>query len=161
MSQTAVTLEPGQAVEGQVDFAGAWQMIETGLAQEALAVGHAVTRHLVAGSAWNSVRHPDATGECTGLGVRGVVVWDPTRDADSNGKHQANRATSYLRRGYIWVKPEDTLTLDTNPFVRFVAAGAEQQGAFRSDADGSDAVAVTWAVVRRVVGALALLEINI
>jgi hypothetical protein len=58
---------------------------------------------------------------------------------------------------------EDAVTAESAAFVRFVAAGAEQLGAFRSDADGTDAVALPGAkfVTDAIAGELALLDINL
>lgn len=45
-----------------------------------------------------------------------------------------------LQKGTIWVPVEEAVTPADDCFIRCVAAGAEQAGAFRTDADGVDAV---------------------
>lgn len=48
-----------------------------------------------------------------------------------------------LRRGRIWVRPEEAVTPVSEVHVRAVAAGAETKGAFRATADGTDTIDIT------------------
>ena len=68
-----------------------------------------------------------------------------------------------LKKGRIWCvfeNPEATTLGSTTLFVRVVAAGDEQLGAFRTDADGSDAVALTGAKVTAIDTVSGLVEIS-
>ena len=104
---------------------------------------------------------PDATGEVTGLVGQGVVLRSHTQP--QNEGYADGDPMPVMKKGRVWVPVEDAVTADTAAFVRFVAAGAEQLGAFRSDADGTDAVALPGAKFASDAGAgeLALLELNL
>lgn len=104
---------------------------------------------------------PEATGEVTGLVGLGVVVRSHTQPQDEG--YADGDPMPVLKRGRVWVPVEDAVTAESAAFVRFVAAGAEQLGAFRSDADGTDAVALPGAkfVTDADAGELALLDINL
>ena len=104
---------------------------------------------------------PDATGEVTGLvglGVVGRSNMQPQGEGYADGDPMP-----IIKKGRVWVPVEDAVTAESAAFVRFVAAGAEQLGAFRSDADGTDAVALPGAkfVTDAIAGELALLDINL
>ena len=68
-----------------------------------------------------------------------------------------------IKKGRVWVPVEDAVTSESQAFVRFVADGAEQLGAFRSDVDGADAVALPGSkfVSDSEAGGLALLDLNL
>ena len=104
---------------------------------------------------------PDASGEVTGLVGLGVVGRSHTQP---EGEGYADQdPMPIIKKGRVWVPVEDAVTAETAAFVRFVAAGDEQLGGFRSDADGGDAVALPGAKFTSdaAVGELAMLDINL
>jgi hypothetical protein len=72
-------------------------------------------------------------------------------------------AVSILRKGEVWVQVEDAVSEGGQAYVRHVAGAGEQLGAFRSDADGTDASALPTGYYRSsaAAGELAKLEINL
>jgi len=104
--------------------------------------------------------HPDAAGEITGAPVRGGVAIRNMHSLDPNGYYQDGDTVDILVDGEIWVEAEDALTVNTIPFVRHVAADAEELGAFPSDADGTDATACPGIYVRGTSGNVVRLEVN-
>ena len=81
---------------------------------------------------------PDTLAEIT-ANDGGVALIDPT--LPSGVGYLAGDPVRVLVKGRVWVATEDTVAQSNPAFVRAIAAGAEKQGAFRSDADGTDAVA--------------------
>lgn len=84
-----------------------------------------------------------------------------TEDAKWLGSDSMN----VLRRGRIWVRPEDAVTIASDVFIRHTQglAPAETVGRFRTDADGSNADQLNGArwLSNAGAGVLAVLEINI
>ena len=70
---------------------------------------------------------------------------------------------SVMRKGRIYVEVEDAVTAGAQAFVRFEATSPELHGAFRSDADTADAVALPGAFFRTTTaaGGIAILEVNL
>ncbi len=85
--------------------------------------------------------------------VTGPAVWN---DAE---------AMNILRKGRIWVIPEDAVTITSNVFIRHTqgADPSETVGRFRTDADGANADQLAGArfLTNAAAGVLAVLEINI
>lgn len=81
---------------------------------------------------------PDSLAEITG-NDGGVALEDMTK-ATGVG-YAAGDPVRVLVRGRVWVDTEQTVAQSDPAFVRAIAAGGEKQGAFRADADGTDAVA--------------------
>ena len=111
-----------------------------------------------------AARHPDAATEVTTTGL-GIALYDSSKEP-TGGDHlyEAGDVFAVLRKGKVWVTAEDAAELGASPFVRHVAAGAEKLGAFRSDADGTDATQNTRVVFRTSTSGadeLVLLEINL
>jgi hypothetical protein len=104
---------------------------------------------------------PDATGEVTGLVGLGVVLRSHTQPQGEG--YADGDPMPVMKKGRVWVPVEDAVTAETAAFVRFVAGTGEQLGAFRSDADGTDAVALPGAkfVTDAGAGELALLDLNL
>ncbi len=104
---------------------------------------------------------PDATGEVTGLVGLGVVARSHTQPQDEG--YADKDVMPVVKKGRVWVPVEDAVEAESAAFVRFVAEGAEQLGAFRSDADGTDAVALPNAkfVTDAEAGEVALLDLNL
>jgi len=151
------------------------EYMEKGLAGQLADVGNAdiVTRanasggaipfgvFVTKGAAQREATLPDATGEVTGLTGLGVVLRSHTQPQGEG--YADSDPMPVLKRGRVWVPVEDAVTAESAAFVRFVAGVGEQLGAFRSDADGTDAVALPGAkfVSDAGAGELALLDINL
>lgn len=108
----------------------------------------------------------DITTERLGLGVS--VHDQATENAlASAGQTEVGYKTqssmSILRKGLIWVEVEDAVVPGGAVYVRHVAGAGEQLGAFRSDADGSDADILPNARYKTAAsaGGLAQLDINL
>jgi hypothetical protein len=67
----------------------------------------------------------------------GIALRDHNKPSDEG--YKAGDAVTVLTRGRAWVLTEEAVAHDDAVFVRTVAAGSEQLGAFRTDADGTDA----------------------
>lgn len=116
----------------------------------------------------NIARLPFATGEVsTERLALGVSVHDQARENVPVGQTEvgyiSQSTMSVLRKGIIWVQVEDAVVAGGAAFVRFVAGAGEQLGAFRSDADGGDAVALPNSRYKTgaSAGGLAQLDINL
>jgi hypothetical protein len=107
---------------------------------------------------------PDALADVTGGVFEGITLWIPGREpGGDDGEFLDEETMPVLRRGVVWVETEDAVTYGDQAYCRCVAAGAEEYGAFRSDADGSDAAAVPtsrWLSTTTAAGP-AQLEINL
>lgn len=82
-----------------------------------------------------------AQASAVGAGnILGVTALDSTKEPPN--AWEIGNVPTIWERGHEYVEPEDALTAGQQPFVRIIAPGAEQIGAFRSDADGGNAVLV-------------------
>ena len=81
---------------------------------------------------------PDSAGEVTGI-ARGIALQDPGK-ASTDG-YAVGDVVAVLIRGRVWVQAEagQTIAAYANPYIRHTATGGEVKGAFRSDADTTDA----------------------
>lgn len=111
---------------------------------------------------------PQATGDITTVGkVAGIALHtqfvEQSVGGTNNLGYDPQSSMNVLRKGRAYVLVEDAVVKGGLPFVRFVAAASEQLGAFRSDADTSDAVALPNArfVTSAGAGELAIVEINL
>ncbi len=113
------------------------------------------------GSTDGSAVLPDATGEVTGKVGLGVTV--RTLHIVSGTGYADKGAMSVIKKGRVYVQVEDDVIAETAAFVRFVAGDGEQLGAFRSDADTADAVALPGAkfVTDASAGGIAVLDLNL
>ena len=113
------------------------------------------------GAAEGQAALPTASAQVTGPVGLGVTLRSHTQP--QNEGYADGDPMSVIKKGRVWVPVEDAVTAESEAFVRFVAAGAEQLGAFRSDADGTDAVALPGAkfVSDAEAGALALVDLNL
>ena len=77
--------------------------------------------------------------------------------------YEPQSAVSILRRGRVYVQVEDAVVEGGAVYVRHVAGAGEQLGAFRSDADTSDAGILPGASYRSSAdaGGLAIVELNL
>ena len=111
---------------------------------------------------------PQATGDITTVGsVAGIALHtqfvEQSVGGTNNLGYDPQSSMNVLRKGRAYVQVEDAVVKGGLPFVRFVAGASEQLGAFRSDADTSDAVALPDArfVTSAGAGELAIVEINL
>lgn len=111
---------------------------------------------------------PQATGDITTVGkVAGLAIHTHAVEQNKGGinnlGYEPQSAMSVMRKGRAYVEVEDAVLKGGLPFVRFVAGASEQLGAFRSDADTADAVALPNArfVTSAGAGELAIVEINL
>ncbi len=81
--------------------------------------------------------------------VIGISVLDQSIPIDRNDVHQytAGSVLGIMKKGRIWVIPEDGVTIGGSVYVRHTASGnGVQFGAIRSDVDGATAAQLTQAV---------------
>lgn len=111
---------------------------------------------------------PQATGDITTAGkVAGVAQHTQFVEQSVGGTNNLGYAPqssmNVLREGRIYVLVEDAVVKGGAAFVRFVAGAGEQLGAFRSDADSGDAVALPGASFKTSAdaGGLAVLQVNV
>lgn len=80
----------------------------------------------------------------TAIDIRGIVVRSEANIAPTpdNPEYEPQREVTLLTEGPIWVDVENAAAYGAQAFCRIVATGNEVAGAFRSDADGGDAVAI-------------------
>lgn len=105
----------------------------------------------------------DVTGFAVGVSYRDNSV-EPTDGTDP--LYADGDKVPILKKGRIWVVCENILTAATmnSVYVRHVAGGAEQLGAFRSTADSTDATVLPgarWLTTTSAINSLALLEVNL
>ena len=106
----------------------------------------------------------DVTTVGKALGVTVHTQADEQSYASSGGTGYAlGDCMSVMRKGRIYVEVEDAVVAGGAAFVRFTATSPEILGAFRSDADTADAVALPNAFFRTAAaaGGIAVLEINL
>lgn len=144
MPQTSV----GTPVKGQEGtFAtSADRGVTSRVAAEAITVGKFVV--LTAGA--DTCELPDATAEVTGPRSLGFAMLVPDRQTVD---YATNEMVTIAEKGEVFVTVEDAVTAGNSVFVRFVAGGGEELGSCRSDADGTDAVALPNAVYKTSAGA--------
>ncbi len=135
MPQTTVSLDPNEAMAGQLNEA-APHFRESMLVDEAAGIGFGKAVNLVSG-ALRTVDLTDATGEASA--AYGVAGRDPTYPSDTS-LYADNDGILVVRTGIVTVQVEDAVVKGAAPFIRFLAGGSGI-GSFRSDADGGDAVA--------------------
>jgi len=88
----------------------------------------------------------DATA-ATDATIAGVVTLNIDANVISDTDVvEAETMLSVMRQGVVWVNVEDAVAIGGVPHVR--VGGAGTIGAFRSDVDGGDAIALTGAVFR-------------
>lgn len=111
---------------------------------------------------------PVLTTDVTDGTAWGVAIADTSRQtnaAQTGADYLDEEAVPLMRKGRIWVISEDAVaTVGLPAFVRFSATGGEKLGAFRTDADTADAVALPGATFRSTTagaGELVILELNL
>lgn len=126
--QTVYNVDPGPGVVGAIASSGA-KKVRARVGSGAVRPGQYV---IFSGK---TCVHPSAAATPQNRG--GVVVRDPYKQ--NNGVYAAGEMVDVLVDGDIWVATENAVTADAPAFVRHVATAPEEKGAFRSDADTSDA----------------------
>jgi hypothetical protein len=113
------------------------------------------------GTAEGTAVLPEAATDITGPAGLGVVLRSHTQPQGEG--YAAGDPLPVIKKGRVWVPVEDEVEAETEAFVRFVAGTGEQLGAFRSDADGTDAVALPGAkfITDAPAGELALVDLNL
>lgn len=147
--QTSYNLDPAPGVVGAIAESGS-KTVRAKVAAGTVRPGqYVVLSGLTCG-------HPTAapTPETRG----GVAVRNPYKQGD--GVFVAGEMLDILVDGAIWVASETAVTPNAPAFVRHVAAGAEELGAFRGDVDGTDATHVPGLYFRSAGTGLVKLEVN-
>ena len=164
MSQTAYSADQGLALPGMVADGGPSQTVSA-IASGALAAGNGVSFSAASSAAGvtDICKAPAAGTDVTNAAkFLGIAIYNAGREPHTSAAEYADESVvSILRKGRIWVEVEDAVAVGGGVFCRHVAAGAEVLGAFRSDADGSDASQVAHAVFLTAASAsgLALVEL--
>lgn len=109
----------------------------------------------------------DVTGttKIAGIALHAHIKEQATLAANNLG-YDPKSELSIIRRGRVWVESEVVVVKSDPVYVRFVADSTEQRGAFRNDADTSDASILPTARFfnnSRVVGGinLVIVELNL
>lgn len=137
MSQLAYE-EQGAALPGMKADSG-FDDVASVVAEGAVKFGYAVTRGT---DLEKQGRVPVLTGEVSDLTlVLGVALKTQAIESSDSGDptYADKNMMSVMKEGRVYVQVQDTVTTASAVFVRF-AGGNE--GQFRSDADGGDAVAL-------------------
>jgi hypothetical protein len=119
----------------------------------------------------NKARSPIAAaditdaGDALGITVHTQAVAQNLTSTGSSGSdgYALGEAMSVMRKGRIYVQVEDAVVAGNAVYVRYVAGTGETLGAFRSDADTSDAAILPGAKYRTSAAAsgIAIVEINL
>ena len=162
MSQLSYSVDQAAAIEGMIADSSPVQDVITGQATAgALQFGKFVAK----GSGDNDVIVPAAATDITSaLARRGVVLASQTfpQTSQANPTSPQFRPANVLKKGRIWVKPEDTVNPTQNVNVRYAGTGV--QGAFRGAAVVSETAVLAnarWLSTTTSAGQLALLEIDL
>jgi hypothetical protein len=130
--QTSVPITPALGQPG-LEYDLAFNDVVTKAAADPIPFG----RYVVF-TAEGTCELPDTLAEVTG-NDGGVALRDDSKPSGTG--YAVGDPVRVLVRGRVWVEVEQAVAQSNPAFVRAVAAGNEQQGVFRADADGTDAVA--------------------
>lgn len=162
MSQTSYSIDQAVAIEGMIADASLVQDVITGQNQvTAVEFGKFVAK----GAGDNDIIVPAAATDITSaLLRRGVVHAHQAMESSASGNPQypVKSAVNVLKKGRIWVKPEDTVDPTLSVHVRY--AGVGTKGAFRGATVASETAVLAnarWLSTTTVAGQLALLEIDL
>jgi len=150
MSQTAYTTAPTEGVVGAVAYGGIKPVIVSRLANGVVRAG----QYVVLNGA-DDCQHPSSAVTAQTRG--GLAIRNPY---SLDGNYADNEAVNILTEGEMWCAYESAITANIPVFVRHVAAGAEQLGALRLDADGTDAASVSGLYTRSAGTALVRTEVT-
>lgn len=157
--QTSFTQDPVQGMAGQVS-SGTHSDIATRYAEGACPVGLG----LVAGTsgALQQAKTPTSTVAPTAVTFLGVAHLDSSREV---ADYADGEVMGVVRKGRVWVayEPDTVPTPDTQAYIRHTANGAGKLvlGAFRANADTSNASAVPGGYFRRLDTAAGLVELEL
>jgi len=163
--QTTYTTSPAIALEGQ-RYPTQGEDIISMVNREASAemdFGLAVVWEVPEGGTEDAgALAPDAIDEIVaGILVHSHAYAKPDQLGDDGVK--PGEKLSVMRKGKIWVKPEDAVAPGDRLFIRAVVAGGEREGAVRMSADSTDCIDSTGQGVFLTsagAGELALLEVD-
>lgn len=159
MAQTSFSNERAVAVAGLLGDSDSGKYARTYRNAEGAGIPFGVAVQL---DSTGVISLPDSSGD----DIRGITVFTHAHDnqslADDLGIPDDDACT-VLRRGTIWVVCEDGCDEGDSVFYRHTASGAEQLGALRTDADGTDATQISGAefLTTASAGGLALVSINL
>jgi hypothetical protein len=147
--QTAYNVDPPLGVVGAIAESGA-KVVRARIAAGVVRPGqYVVLVGLTCG-------HPTAAPTAQTRG--GVAVRNPYKQ--NNSAFVAGDVIDIVVDGVIWVASENAASVNTPAFVRFTAAGAEELGAFRTDADTADAAHIPGLYFRTAGTSPVKLEVN-
>lgn len=151
MSQTSYSNEPGAGVVGAL--VGTDNDVDgTYIAEGAVRPG----QYVIFDAVTKKCKHPAAAPTANtrfGVAIRKSY-------GQSDGVYADGDAVNVLTRGRIRVNVESAMSINANVFVRHTAAGLEELGAFRIDADTADATAVPGLFLREAGTTNIVLEVN-
>jgi hypothetical protein len=150
--QLSYAVNPTLGIPGQILKTGRAVTVRSYIANGVVRPGQYV--ELGAGE---TCKHPETNAPTAA--ERGGVVILQAYSTDENGEYPDKSVVDVLVEGDIVVETESAVTEHGAAFVRFSAAGVEENGAFRVDADGSDAAAIPGLYFRSA-GTLVHLEVN-
>jgi hypothetical protein len=160
MSQLAYNQDPAIGREGLIAD-NSFRDVLSRVAETDLPAGRVVTK----GTDEKEAKLPAAAADITGKDVLGITVFDASREPHTaTDEYEATDVIPVLRRGRIWMVAEDAVTEGDDVYVRHVAAGAEELGRVRSDADGTDAAILPGSTFRTSTSGadqLVVVEINL
>lgn len=119
------------------------------------------------GTADGQCKLPTSSGEVAkGLGIAPSRINDSRFPSGGSAgvTYQISDTVGAISRGKVWVTVEDAVTAGSQAYARHTANGGNtQRGAFRSDADSSNAAAVTGCrfLTSTSGGGLALVDLNL
>jgi hypothetical protein len=147
------------AIEGQLADSGPHDIMSfvNSEASAEIRFGQAVNF----GATDGSVLSPDNTSDV----LAGIVVHSHDYSDSQLGTSgvKPTNMLNVLRKGRIWVRSEDAVSVGDRMFVRCVIAGAEKEGAIRTSSDSTDCIdaGVQGVFVTSCdAGELAILEVN-
>jgi hypothetical protein len=125
--QTSYGLKMDAAKEGLLGDINPRSIVH-GKAATALLVG----KFVAMGAATETVKHPTAAAEITGLKRLGVIIasHDQEQSGESSDQVPAQKPASILEKGSIWVKPEDPENFAVGMQCSIRYAGTGDKGAF-------------------------------
>jgi len=146
MAQLTYSQDPAVAVEGLLFDVSFHNVIETGMATEAITFGRCVAR--VAGAIATDIppdiQLPAAAADITSGVFCGIALHDVTLETTTTG-WAIGDAVKVLRRGKVWMLAQDAVTLGGGVFARWQNGN---EGRVRSDADGGNASQIPGAFYR-------------
>jgi phage tail sheath protein FI len=150
--QTSIGINPPIGLPG-LEYDSSFSDVVTKIAAETIPFGSWVSF-----TAEETCELPDDATEA-GSREGGVALLDQNKP--SGVGYVAGDPVRVMRRGRVWVAPEHAVTNVDPVYVRHTAAGAEKKGAFRKDADTTDASIPTGAKWFKGGSTLAVLELGV